>query len=110
MSARQRTVRGKGKKKRREPAARVFSIIIRQSICVRMDCALRGVAAEGGRTGGRGEGVERERPRAGRRGIKGETGAGGERRGAGEGRRDCGVAGVVSESRVQPSGSYEYII
>lgn len=23
---------------------------------------------------------------------------------------DCGVAGVVSESRVQPSGSYEYII
>jgi len=28
------------------------------------------------------------------------------------GRRDCGVArgGVVSESRVQPSGSYEYII
>lgn len=32
------------------------------------------------------------------------------REGFGGGRRDCRVAGVVSESRVQPSGSYEYII
>lgn len=75
-----------------------------------MDCALRGgreglgVGGEnGGRTGGLNE-SGRERV-AGR--SRGE--GGGEERGRGS-RRDCGVAGVVSESRVQPSGSYEYII
>jgi len=59
MSARQRTERGR-KKKRREPAARVFSIIIRQSICVRMDCALRGGRERKGDKRGEREGVERE--------------------------------------------------
>lgn len=89
MSARQRTERER-KKKRREPAARVFSIIIRQSICVRMDCALGGGGGE----------VNARRV----------NGAGWQKRGEEGSRHDCGVAGVVSESRVQPSGSYEYII
>lgn len=53
------------------------------------------------------EGVERERTRRER---TRESGLPGDRAGVRGSRRDCGVAGVVSESRVQPSGSYEYII
>lgn len=95
------------KKKRREPAARVFSIIIRQSICVRMDCALRG-GREGLGGGGEKGGTNGGLNESGRERVAGRSrGEGGRGRGS---RRDCGVAGVVSESRVQPSGSYEYII
>lgn len=72
-----------------------------------MDCA-----SEGRRGGTRGGVVGIKPERSGERGVKGGGfGRGGpaDDGGLSEG-VDCGVAGVVSESRVQPSGSYEYII
>lgn len=87
MSARQRTERERKKKAPRGGRACIFD-----------NYSTVDLRADGLRTGGGGGEVNG--------GMNEQVG----RKGGQGSRRDCGVAGLVSESRVQPSGSYEYII
>lgn len=87
MSARQRTERERKKKAPRGGRACIFD-----------NYSTVDLRADGLRIGGGGGEVNGEmNEQVGRKGGEGS-------------RHDCGVAGLVSESRVQPSGSYEYII